>query len=108
MFDIQLHGLEKLQKNLSQLEKNAKALDGKHEVPLEEVLTSAFLRRNTNFHSLDEIMDKVKVKNQKDFKELPDEDLDKIIQKGSSFSSWQEMLQKAGGEYAEKRLFKGV
>jgi hypothetical protein len=105
MGNVKITGLDQLQRKLKKIERNAKAMDGEQSVPFDEVLTTGFLRKNTKFTSVDEIMDLVGVKSQEDFEKLEESKLDVVVREHSSFKSWQEMIGKAAQEWGHKKLF---
>jgi len=49
-----------------------------------------------------------KVESQADFEAIPEAEWENVIQAHTSFSSWREMQEKAGVEYAERKLMEGV
>ncbi len=53
MLRFELKGLDKLQKKLSDLERRAKRLHGTHAVSFSELFPSRFMKRYTNFDSID-------------------------------------------------------
>lgn len=102
---IEIKGLDELQSNLKKMERKAKAMDGTHNVALEDVLTKSFLRKRTRFSSLDQIMELVDVKTKEDFENLDEPELDKVVKSHSSFRSWQQMLEEASAEWMSAKIF---
>lgn len=105
MGSVQIKGLDQLQRKLKRIERNAQSMHGKQSVPFDQVLTTGFLRKNTKFSSVDEIMDLVGVKAQEDFEKLEESKLDVVVRDHSSFKSWQDMLDKAVQEWGHRKLF---
>lgn len=103
-------GLRKLRKNIE----NLKDLEHGKSVPIEELLTSEFMRRYTKSRNFEEFVlesgfvDPEKKIDKEIFQAIPDEDWDKYVSEQTSFASWHEMLEKAGKEYISSRLFKGL
>jgi len=96
-FKIDLSGLERLQRN-------AQALHGTHQVKLTELFDGAFMRANTRFSSLQQMVDESGIE---DFGGASDADKDSMICAfAPRFSSWQEFLNAATVEFAKKQLFK--
>jgi hypothetical protein len=100
MSDIRL---EHFQKNL---EKASKELDGKHQVSFDNIFTNSFMRKYTSVSNFDEFLTAggFEVNSEEDFEAIPDDDMDNYVRKSTEFSSWQEMLNTAGEEYALKKL----
>lgn len=103
---MKITGLKELQKKMDQLSRNARALDGSHEIPLPELLTPQFLQKYTNVSSHEELIEKsgFKVESAEDFKAIPDDEWDAYIRSISSFKSWHAMLSEAGTAWATKKL----
>ena len=99
-------GLDDLQKKLQQLAANAKALDGKHNVGLNELFPPSFVRRYTQFASIDELFAQsgFKVETQADFEAVPSDQWDIFIKGHTQFASWQQMKEKAGAEWTKGKL----
>lgn len=104
MFKIE--GLDELQKKLEDLAKNAEALDGRHNVPVSELLTDGFVSQYTSFSSVDEMFTAsgFKIETQEDFAAVPDTEWDNYIRSISRFDGWQSMLGAAGQEWAKRKL----
>lgn len=103
---IKITGFDALEKRLKQMKQAAEELDGTHQIPISELFTSAFMAKYTNFNSFDELLaagDFV-VNNSEDFKAIPDDAFDLHISKNTQFNTWQDMMQKAGVEYAKKKM----
>lgn len=103
---IKITGLDELQNKLNDLTTKVHELDGKHSVPVSELLTADFLSRHSRFHSADELFEGggFKVESTDDLEALPEDKLDEYIRSISNFDSWQGMLVKAGEEWAAKQL----
>ena len=104
MFKIE--GLDELQKKLGDLAKKADALDGKHNIPVAELLTDSFVSQHTSFSSAEKMFKAsgFKVETQEDFATIPDADWDNYIRSISSFDNWQNMLGAAGQEWTKWHL----
>lgn len=103
---IKVNGLDKLHKQLKQMQKSVKELEGKQNVSLDELLTDNFMQKNTVFRTLDDMFDKspFKVKTQEDFENIPEEKLDEYISSKTKFSNWKSMLENATSEYVSRKL----
>lgn len=103
---IKIKGLDKLEKQLKQMEKGAKELSRTKQVSFGELFTASFMRKYTPFSSLDELLQAggFKVESQEDFETIPDAKLDKHIAATTRFKSWEDMLSEATTQYAAKKL----
>ena len=104
MFKIK--GLEELQNNLNSISKAAKGLDGEHNLPISELLTTKFISQHTSFLTLDEMFaaSGFQTESQEAFEAVPKVDLDNYIRSVSNFDSWQSMLSQAMTDWAKAKL----
>jgi len=103
---LKMTGLNEIAKKLDDLAKKAGEIDGKHNVPMNELLTPEFVSVHTRFANADEMFDEsgYKIETQEDFSSIPEEKWDDFIRSISSFSDWNAMLSKAGEAWATKKL----
>ena len=103
---MKITGLNDLQKRLEKLADDAGALDGTHNVPLDDLLDQSFLQKHTQFLSLAELIENsgFDIQSAADFKAIPDDDWDRYIGSISKFTDWQTMLNSATQSWATKRL----
>lgn len=106
MSGFKISGFDDLQKELKQMQRAAKELDGTHKVPFSELFTSGFMRKYTPFDSLDTLLEVggFQAETSEEFDAIPDEALDKHIAATTKFSSWEEMLDTASEEYVTRKL----
>lgn len=106
MSSFKITGLDKLEKQLKQMEKGAKELSKTKHVSFGELFPASFMRKYTSFSSMDELLDAggFKVESQEDFEAITDEEFDKHIAKNTRFKSWEDMLGEATSQYATKKL----
>lgn len=106
MGSFEIKGLDKLQKQLKQMEKGAKELDGHHEIPFDKLFTASFMRKYTKFSSFDDLLvaGNFNVKSNSDFEAIPDAEFDKHIAAVTKFKSWEDMLSEATNQYIAKKL----
>lgn len=106
MSSFKIQGFDKLEKELKQLQKNAKKLSNTKQVSFKELFPNSFMKKYTSFSSMEELLDKsgFDVKSTEDFKAIPADLLDKYIASNTKFKSWEEMLEKATSQYAMKKL----
>lgn len=99
-------GFDKLEKQLKQMQKGAKELEKTKSISFGELFTSSFMRKNTSFSSIDELLQSggFHVESQEDFEAIPDTELDKYIATVTNFKDWEDMLSEAASQYALKKL----
>ena len=103
---IKIKGLDKLEKQLKQMEKGAKELSRTKQVSFSELFTTSFMRKYTSFSTLDELLQAggFKVESQEDFEAIPDAEFDKHIAATTRFKNWEDMLSEATTQYVAKKL----
>lgn len=103
---IKIKGLDKLEKQLKQMEKGAKELSRTKKVSFGELFTTSFMRKYTSFSSMDELLiaGGFKIESEKDFEAIPEHELDKHIAAVTKFKCWKDMLDEAVSKYAAKKL----
>ena len=99
MFEIT--GLDKLQKQLTDLSRRAEELDGTHSVTFAELFPDSFMQLNTRFSTMQEMLDASGIDNPE---EIQDDSWNRFVAEHSSFSGWEDMKSTAGGEWAKKQL----
>ncbi len=106
MSSFKITGLDKLEKQLKQMEKGAKELSRTKNVAFGELFPTSFMRRYTSFSSMDELLEAggFHVESQEDFEAIPDEPFDEHIAATTKFSTWEDMLGEATSQYAAKKL----
>lgn len=106
MGSFKIKGLDKLQKDLKQMQKAARELENTKEISFDELFNPKFMTSYTNFNSFNELLiaGGYKVNNVKDFEAIPDDEFDNHVQSSTRFSSWEEMYDKATEQYFTKKL----
>lgn len=106
MSSIKITGLDKLEKQLKQMQKGAKELSRTKNVSFGELFTPSFMRKYTSFSSMDELLNAggFKVESQEDFENIPDNEFDKHIAANTKFKNWEDMLSEATSQYAARKL----
>ena len=101
-----IKGLDDLSKKLDQLANNARDLGNTSSASLTDILTPEFLSRHTRFANADEFFEAsgFDVSDQAAFEAIPEDKFDAFVRSVSSFSSWREMLNSAGAEWAKRKL----
>lgn len=103
---FKITGLKEFQKKLEDLERKAEVLNGEHKVPFSELFNSYFMQRYTNFSTMEELIEAggFKIESAEDFNAIPDQEWDIYIAQTTKFPNWQEMMEKAGTEWAKRQL----
>jgi hypothetical protein len=101
---MEIKGMKEFQKELKNMARAAKELQGDHQVPLHELLTDAFLRKHTSFNSFAEFEQQEIFSKYSSFEEIPDDELNAFVSANTKFSNWTEMLEEAVAEYTFKKL----
>lgn len=106
MSSIKVKGLDKLEKQLKQMEKGARELSRTTQVSFGELFTPSFMLKHTSFSSMDELLKAggYIIESQEDFKNIPDSEFDKHIAATTNFRNWEEMLSEATAQYAAGKL----
>ena len=81
---------------LRQLQQKISELSGEKQVPLKELLPDDFIRRNTDFETLQTMFDASGIENPE---EIGNEKFSEFISSNTRFHSWQEMIEAASAEY---------
>ena len=98
---------EKLSKKLSKLTDNAKELEKTSSIPLENLLTSTFLKKYTSLDSLELFIKDSPFTdiNFSNFENISELELDNYVRTISSFSTWSDFIKTACSEYVRNKLF---
>jgi len=93
-------------RKLRDLQRRAEHLDGEHSVSFDELFGDEFMLRNTDFPSIDAMLEAsdFKVDNTEDFAAIPDDLWDVFIRKRTRFTSWDEMTNSAVEEWATRQM----
>ncbi|MCL4844915.1 MAG: hypothetical protein KJ066_00125 [Acidobacteria bacterium] len=103
---IRIDGLDEMMRSLGKLAQRAERLDGEYKVAFADLMPTDFVRRFTDFLTLDEMMQAsgYKIESSEDFEKIPSEEWDIFIQQNTLFGSWEEMRGKAVAEWAASKL----
>jgi len=102
-FDFEIEGLDEVQKNIEKLQKKVKKVGRKQNVKLVELLPDSFIKKHSNYNSLESMIDS-SPKEINSEKDLESEEWNKFIKENSKFNSWEEMLQVAHAEWVKKEI----
>lgn len=105
MANFEFNGLDKMISRIEKIGKDAEELNGK-KIKMNELFTPEFMNKNTSFSSLNEMFEagNFNVESWDDFKNIPEDEIDKHISQNSVFQSWEEMQKTATSQYVAKKL----
>lgn len=86
---------------LKELQRKIKGLKEKKPVPLSELFPSDFIRKHTDFQTLQALFDASGIE---DEEEIGNEEFSKFVATHTRFSNWEEMKKAAGAEYVKRQL----
>ncbi|NWA81650.1 hypothetical protein [Pseudomonas sp. D2002] len=97
-------------KGLDRLLKNAKEMEGAHQVKLIDTLNPEFVSSHSKFSDLETLFaaSGFKIDSPEDFAAIPDDEWDKFISENTDFTSWEEMQRSGGIKYMKAKLNKGL
>ncbi|MFC8150415.1 hypothetical protein ACFUP3_11980 [Bacillus paralicheniformis] len=100
------NGFKEFDRKLKKMQQQASELEKGQELQLNELFTDSFMKKNTKFSSLDEMLDKspFTIETQQDFESIPDDLWDDFVRENSKFFNWEEMQQEAANIYVAKQL----
>jgi hypothetical protein len=103
---LKTEGFDNVQRKLRDLSRRLQALDGRHEIPLTELLTVGFLASCSRFTSADEMfaLSGFKIESAEDFKAIPDAEWDSFIRQNTAYPNWLEMQKAAVAAWTKGRL----
>ena len=75
-------------------------------VDFADLFDKSFMRKYTNYRTFEKFLQggKFRIESQQDFEDLPEERMDKHVEKTTRFGSWKEMIDFATDIYARKQL----
>lgn len=103
---IRVEGFDEINRNLENILKKAKKIEGKNEVPLTELLPDSFIKKYTNFKTIQDFVDTCEKLLGIDFFSIDeyDDEFNHLIKEKTSFNNWNQMIDKATTEWAGKKL----
>ncbi len=101
--EIDVSGFDQLRRNADRLAKTKR-------VKLAELCPPSFMRKYTDFHNIQNMFDQsgFKIETENDLESIPPDKLNAFIREKTRFSSWQEMLDKAAAEWAQREVTRGL
>ncbi|WP_028125181.1 hypothetical protein [Eremococcus coleocola] len=100
---FKVKGLDKLEKQFKELEKNASKINGKNEVSFDELFTNNFMQKYTDFSTIDEFENRSSF-DFSNLEQIDDMALDNFVSEHTTFSNWKDMLTKASELWTAKKL----
>jgi hypothetical protein len=106
MIKIDTSGLEELKRKLKKIEENGEKLEGQNSVPFTEVFPVEFMKKYTEFSSIDDMFNKspFKIDSDEDFAAIDDKKWDDFIKTSTKFQTWEKMQEEAAVEWTKKQL----
>ncbi|KZE67035.1 hypothetical protein AWM68_19790 [Fictibacillus phosphorivorans] len=103
---FKLDGFDEFEKKLNQMAETAKEYEDGKSVDFNQLFNQGFMVEYTDFKSIDEFFEKspFTVNTQEDLEQLDESQLDGWVKEITRFSTWEEMLGKAGTEHLAKEL----
>ena len=100
---FKISGLDDLKKDLDGLLDKASKLEGEYD--FDEILTPKFMKTHTKFDSIYDLFEANNVPvTTEELKAFPEDKLDEVIKNSTSFSSWEDMLDHAMGDFVDSKL----
>jgi hypothetical protein len=108
VIDINVTGLDNLQKTIRNLENKAKELEDGKDVPFEELFHPEFMQTYTEFGDIEAFIISSGLIDGKltpeKFEELDEIEFDEWVSQKTSFDNWNTMYEKAGQAWMAKHL----
>jgi len=86
---------------LRQLQQKISELSGESQVPLTELMPDDFIRKHTDFQTLQAMINASGIENPED---IGNEKFSEFICTNTRFNTWEEMIELAGAEYVKRQL----
>jgi hypothetical protein len=81
-----------------------KELDGSDEIPLEDLFPDEFIREHTKFSTVDDFLNRVNLSRTDYVENIPEDELDNMIDQNTDFNDWEQMKSIAEQEYVANKL----
>lgn len=98
---IKITGLDEARRKLERLRKNAESISGKNQVPFTELFLDGFMKANTDYATLQEMLDASGIE---DNEEIQGEVWNSFVVAHSKFASWDEMFKTASTGWIKRKL----
>lgn len=99
-------GVNDLEREINDLERNAEATGGTPDIPLTELFPINFLTKYTDFSSLEDMVQTsgFAIASREDVQHIPKSAWNDFIARHTQFSNWEQMQQSAAVEWAIRQL----
>jgi hypothetical protein len=97
-------GFDEIDRKLRKLQENIEAVEGSHDVRVEELLTRKFLSACSRFQSLEEFFEGAGIHTDADLDAKDATEFDGYVAANTSYPNWSEMLGAAGEQYAVNKI----
>lgn len=106
MAGFEIEGLDEAIEELEKLERRAEALDGEHEVAFPDLFPPKFMRRYTDFASIEAMLEASpwEVEGNDDFAAIPEAEWEEYVANNTRFATWEAMQEKATTEWSARQL----
>ena len=103
---IEMSGFDEFENILNNFAEEAESLTKPQNVAFEDLFTESFMLSCSKHKSFDELLafGGLSAETDEEFEKIPEEELDALITKETSYSSWEDMAQDAATEYMAKKL----
>ena len=103
-------GVNELERELQDLERNAEATGSTPEIPLTELFPVGFLTKYTAFSSWEELVQTsgFEIASREDVQNIPEAEWNDFIARHTQFSTWEQMQQTAAVAWATRQLGLGT
>jgi len=107
--EFRVEGIDELRENLRNLSGRAKEIEGEREVKLSELFTDLFMKKYTDYGTLEDFAENCEKLLGADFSSIVSidkykEKLNHFIKERTSFDNWDKMIGKATEEWVGKKL----
>jgi len=90
---------------LELIEQECRVRTNLKEIQFTHYFSNQFMEQNTQFFCIEEFLEAAGVTSETTLEQVPKETWEQQVQQSTTFSSWQEMLDKAGEEYAVQNYY---
>jgi hypothetical protein len=90
--------------DLEKLEKNIEKVEGEKHVELPDLMPDDFIRKHTNFQSLQAMLNAGGVKDCEDIEGIDSDAFSNFIATHTRFAGWPNMCEFASGEWVRRQL----
>lgn len=96
--------MDDLTRKLQQMSNGAQRLQQKHSISFSEVFTDEFVRKYTEFKTMNDFFNSAGIHSTEEFEAYPDEKLNEFVSKHTQFNNFQSMFNEATTSYIGHQL----